>query len=238
MKKAKIMIAVFSAIIVICIAAFIFIYTFYRDFTNSIIPSVTDEERQAALLNEVSEEIDEIYDGYYNEEISYEEAVENLNEIETSDDSSIQDLVANCQERIDKIKQSRLNYQLGEEAYAEQNYMEALTYYYAVDAIDELYYEKTKEKITIVTQEYKDYELAVADAYYQAQAYQSAVICLINVEDVFKDDTSFVENLLTLRAEYLEKWIESQREKHLYFTGDSLEEGAVYIWHIFMICLH
>ncbi len=195
----------------------------------ALINNNEDIEENDEILDATKESLEQIYQSYLNEEATYDKTIQQIDIFAEANSSIIQSLAADYRERVDLLHNSRQAYEAAEAAYAVQDYTNALTNYYMVGAEDERYYALVQDKIQVVTQEYKQSELDAAKKYADQRLYAQAIERLTGTEAVFQSDSEYVDQCETLRIEYIADWVDAQREKKLYFSGDKNIEGAVYI---------
>lgn len=221
------------------------------DTVVTLLNDRVDSDYDADFLSAFQNVLDQIYDGYYQEDNSYEDAKKSLEQLYLIKNDTLHEKVELVLEKVDVLQKGRTAYQIGEENYNEgvnqrittderqtdsdetiannQNFVEALNNYSRISKIDDIYYPKAKEKFETTLSAYEDYVLSVSDEYYANGKYRSSYATLNNVPQMnyLCDDTEFVSLCSEKKVSVLEGWIENQRLEHLYFDSES--DGAVWI---------
>lgn len=185
---------------------------------DSTEPEGVDE----ALYLELEDAVQE----YIAESITYEEAAAIMADLKAEEqDAAFQSLVADSEERITVIYESRQQFLAAEEAREEGSYQTALNAYAQVSAEDSVYYAQAQEAIEETLEEFKTSYLEEAEELVQQSEYQTAINVLAEAELAFADEEDFLEESAAAREDCLTAWLEEETGRGHYFG----ENGAVKI---------
>ncbi len=164
------------------------------------LDDASDEERAEIELNIIDKATLE-YNNYVNEVVGfdYDSVKEDLMLVKESDISDTTE-INRMLENMDVIHESRENYQLGIEASAAGNYIEAVEYFNLVSKEDSKYYASAQEEKDAVMENVKEQYLTTAKEYENVGDYEAAQTTLNEALEVVGNDGDIVAELYTVEG--------------------------------------
>lgn len=181
--------------------------------------SAVETQPETVSEEEILLQAQDIYKKYFIEEISYEDALQDFESLPEIESEEIDELVSD----INSIQQSRETYHAGEEALGSGNYQTAIDCFSNVIEKDTNYYKLAQSEIQVAVSEYKEDYKKDAEELMLSGNYGDAYMLLKEAVQNFSDDDLFVGECTEKQKQYMDEWINSQRQAGNYF-GDN---GAV-----------
>lgn len=177
-----------------------------------------DGIKEDRLIGIVKSTVDDIYNDYYNKEITANSAKSNLGTLISIGADGMEVYINEKLEAIDRMETSRISYAQGESCYKESAYGEAIEYYSNVIEED-LNYTDAQQKMEQCRILYKESVLNEVQAYMEIGNYKSAITALNQSMDKFEDKTELKEKLDECERSYKEE---------LYVTAESYADDEDY----------
>lgn len=164
--------------------------------------SVKGGDKYRDFINEYEDYLEVSKENYFNEKLTYDEMCIILSHVSDFNISKLNELAPEIQGYVDIIHQSRTNWSVAEELFANKSYPEAMEYYAQVDAIDS-YFDAARTKYNECIELYRNMMLERAEAYAVEQEYFSALNVINEALVVLKEDSQLIakQSLYTTQAE-------------------------------------
>lgn len=180
-------------------------------------PSVSEEI--SVNEDEIIAEAQENLKNYINDEISYDEAKAVFDGFPEIENEALNEISADFQ----AVFSSKESFRTGNEMYESGNYKEAIDNFSNVIQLDKNNYQSAQAFSSLALERYKSSQKQQAEEAYMSDDFKKAYMDITSLAEEFPDD-SFLGNECTEKKNvYMKSWIESQRQKKIYFG----EEGAV-----------
>lgn len=165
---------------------------------------VRGEDGYRDFVDLYREYLEECKDNYYTEKLAYEDLCIVLTHVSDFNIKKLNELAIEIQSYADTIHQSRTNWSVAEELFANKSYPEAMEYYNQVDATDS-YFEAAKGKYNECIELYRSLMLERAEAYAEKQEYFSALNIINDALMVLEGDTQLVTKQALYTTQAAEK---------------------------------
>lgn len=223
-QKKIILLSVTAVLIILVILIFLLINPVSekeeKEAVNNISEPASEAEEETTLSEqELAEKASDIFNRYFMEQISYDEAKELYEELPETDNDEIKKIISDT----DVISESRLSYQAGKQELENRNYKEAIEHYKNVVEIDTNYYMLAQAESSLALSDYKTSEKQKAEEMAEAENYGEAYIKLQTIKEEFPDDSFLISECSNMQNKYMNEWINAQRQWGNYFG----ENGAV-----------
>lgn len=156
---------------------------------------LTNEDLNAKLIEEQTSEMDKIYQDFYDEKISYEDAINEL--AVYSDYESSKKYSLTIKKKITSLNTSRKNYDEAVKLESNGDLQNAIKKYKAVIEEDDNY-ENAQAKVELLTAKWKESLLDDASNYASNKQYKEAIASIDQIISVLGED----EELNSLKEEY------------------------------------